>query len=84
MANKFKLKKNINIIKLLLKKIWIKIKNLPKKPDKGGTPANDKKLKTIKVVIICKLWVNFKSLSDFNHLVSNKKKIKNTFNIKIM
>ena len=40
---------------LLLKKICIKIKNLLKKPAKGGIPANDKNVKITKVVIICKL-----------------------------
>ena len=61
--------------------MWINIKNLPKKPDKGGTPANDKKLKTIKVVIICKLYINFNSFRVFSHLVSNKKKMKKTFKV---
>lgn len=60
---------------LLLKKMCIKIKNLLKKPAKGGIPAKDKNVKITKVVIICKLYVNFNSFNDFNHLVSNKKKI---------
>jgi hypothetical protein len=59
----------------------IKIKNLLKKPAKGGIPANDKNVNIIKVVIICKLYVNFNSFKDFNHFVSNKKKIKNTLSI---
>ena len=53
----------------------MKIKNLLKKPAKGGIPANDKNVNIINVVTICKLYVNFNSFKDFNHLVSNKKKI---------
>ena len=54
------------------------------KPANGGIPAKDKKVRIINVVTICKLYVNFNSFKDFNHLVSNKKKIKKTFNIIII
>lgn len=51
----FKNKKNKNKIKFFLKNIWIKIKNLLKNPDTGGTPANDSNITTNDIEINCKL-----------------------------
>lgn len=62
----------------------MKIKNLLKKPAKGGIPANDKSDIITNMEIICKLLINFNSFKVFNHLVSNKKKIRKVFNNIIM
>lgn len=66
-------------------KIWfleiinIKIRNFDINPKRGGTPANDNKIITIKMVINGKLPKNFNSFNDLRYFISNKKKIKNIF-----
>lgn len=54
------------------------------KPNKGGIPAKDNSIITIKVDINGKLPKNFKSFKVFMYFKSNKKNNKKTFiNIKI-
>ena len=79
----FKNKKNKNKIKFFLKKICIKIKNLPKNPETGGTPANDNKIIIIDIETNCKLYAFFKLFKLLTIFVLNKKIIKKTFNIDI-
>ena len=64
---------------LFLEIIKIKTKNLDIKPNKGGTPAKDKIIKTKYIVIKGKLPKNFNSFSVFKYFISKIKKIKKIF-----
>ena len=73
-----KIKRNKNK-KLFFEIIKIKTKNLDKKPNKGGTPANDNINKTKKMVIKGKLPKNFNSFKVFKYFMSKIKNIKKIF-----
>lgn len=73
-----KINKNKNK-KLFFDKMNIKTKNFDRKPKSGGTPANDKSIKTKKIVINGKLPKNFISFKVFKYFISNIKKIKKIF-----
>lgn len=63
--------------KFFFKNIYIKKKNFPQKPNKGGTPANEVTDKKIDKVNKFVLPINLKSVNDLKLFKSNKNKIKN-------
>lgn len=83
MTNKLKNTNKKNKKKCCLSKKKITVKNLPKKPRRGGIPANDKNTNTVHTKIYEFTFKPFNSFNVLKNLISCKKKIKNIFVNKI-